>query len=66
MKIGLVSYVNNLRVQYASELIGKGKHSLFEIAEACGYSDYSYFSRVFKKISGQTPSAAAKFIKTKG
>ena len=62
MQIGFVSYLNNLRVQYANELIEKGEQSIAEIATACGYSDYSYFSRVFKKNTGKTPTESMKFM----
>ena len=27
-----------------------------DIGTACGYSDSNYFARVFKRITGQTPS----------
>ena len=27
-----------------------------DISVACGYSDSNYFARVFKRITGQTPS----------
>ena len=37
------------------ELIQKRKMSISEIAEACGYRDYSYFSRVFKRKFGVSP-----------
>ena len=56
MQIGFISYLNNLRIQYACEQIQEGKMSIGEIAKASGYKDYSYFSKVFKKITGKTPS----------
>ena len=62
MQIGFVSYLNRLRVQYANELIEKGELSIAEIADACGYSDYSYFSKVFKKNTGKTPSESMQFL----
>jgi len=34
--------------------------SISEIAELCGYDDALYFSRVFKKSFGCSPSAFAK------
>ena len=65
MQIGFVSYLNNLRVQYANELIEKGEQSIAEIASACGYSDYSYFAKVFKKNTGKTPTQSMRFLDKK-
>ncbi len=65
MQIGFISYLNNLRIQYANELIDKGEQSISEIATACGYSDYSYFARVFKKRTGKTPTGSMRFLDKK-
>ena len=65
MQIGFISYLNSLRIQYACELIQKGNLNMAEISVACGYSDYSYFSKVFKKISGKSPTDALKYLKNK-
>lgn len=65
MQTGFINYLNNLRIQYANELIEKGGISIGEIAESCGYRDYSYFSRVFKRNTGKTPTESLKYMKTK-
>lgn len=65
MQIGFISYLNSLRIQYACELIQNGDMNMSEISVACGYSDYSYFSRVFKKITGHTPTNGLKYLKNK-
>lgn len=65
MQIGFITYLNNLRIQYAYKLIQKGNLNMSEISVACGYSDYSYFSKVFKKISGKSPTDALKYLKNK-
>ena len=65
MQIGFISYLNNLRIQYACELIQKSNMNMSEISTACGYSDYSYFSKVFKKITGHSPTDGLKYIKNK-
>lgn len=65
MQIGFISYLNNLRIQYACELIKKGNLNMTEISVACGYSDYSYFSKVFKKITGHSPTEGLKYLKNK-
>lgn len=65
MQIGFISYLNNLRIQYACELIQEGNMNMTEISVACGYSDYSYFSKVFKKITGHSPTDGLKYLKHK-
>lgn len=62
MKIGFVAYLNNLRVQYANQLMEKGADSISDISSACGYSDYTYFSKVFKKSTGRTPTESIHFF----
>ena len=41
-------------------------YSVSQIAEACGYSEPLYFSRVFKKYFGIAPSEYGKEIKQRG
>ena len=65
MQIGFNSYLNNLRIQYANELIEKMELNISEIAIVCGYNDYSYFSKVFKKRTGKTPTESMKFLDRK-
>ena len=65
MKIGFVSYLNNLRIQYANELMEQKQLTISEIAVAAGYSDYSYFARVFKRVTGKTPTQGIEYIHEK-
>ncbi len=54
--IGLNRYLGDLRLRYAYELLAAGTCSVSEIAAHCGYSDPLYFSKVFKKRTGLTPT----------
>ena len=54
-------YLNNLRINYATELIKKGTDNISVVSSRCGYSDQFYFSKVFKKITGKAPSEYKKF-----
>ena len=63
MQIGFISYLNSLRIQYACELIQNNNMNMSEISIECGYSDYSYFSKVFKKITGHSPTEGLKYLK---
>ncbi|MEI8039087.1 MAG: AraC family transcriptional regulator [Verrucomicrobiota bacterium] len=43
------------RVDLACELLRDADRSLAEIANACGFCDQSYFTRVFQDVKGVTP-----------
>ncbi len=49
-------YLTSLRVSYACELLKTTNFSIAEISEKSGYSDYFYFTRIFKKVVRKTPS----------
>ena len=49
-------YVASLRIQRAKELLTDDSISIQEIAEIVGYNDYFYFTKVFKKVEGISPS----------
>ena len=53
----LTLYVMHLRVAEAKRLLAEKGLSITEVAQAVGYDDYSYFSRVFKKLVGKSPRA---------
>jgi len=57
-----IDYLTKIRIQKASELIQEGKYSVKEIAGMVGYNDQSYFSKVFKKITGQNPGEYRNII----
>lgn len=50
-------YVTQLRMNYARELLVTQLYSVTEVAEQCGYLDAYYFSAVFKRVFGVSPSA---------
>jgi signal transduction histidine kinase/DNA-binding response OmpR family regulator/ligand-binding sensor domain-containing protein len=49
-------YIRVFRVRKAAQLINIGEKNLSEIADITGFSTQSYFSLVFKKHFGMTPS----------
>jgi two-component system response regulator YesN len=49
-------YVTRLRTQHACRLLRTTSLTVSEISEKTGYGDYFYFTRVFKKTTGMTPS----------
>ncbi|NBD27552.1 response regulator transcription factor [Paenibacillus glycinis] len=53
---GFVDYVHRVRLEKAEELLRAGEASISEISGMVGYSDHSYFCKVFKKHTGLSPS----------
>lgn len=49
-------YINTLRIQKAQQLLKNSNLSMGEISWNCGYSDQNYFSRIFKRHVGLTPT----------
>lgn len=49
-------YITNLRMQKAQQLLGSTDMSVGEVSWNCGYDDQNYFSRVFRKHVGTTPT----------
>lgn len=49
-------YLQKKRIELAKTLLAKTEKNVTDIASQCGYEEYSYFCRVFKKSTGQTPN----------
>ena len=56
----ITSYLNNLRIRKAATLIKEQDLSLKEISAMVGIDDQLYFSRLFKKCMGISPSEYGK------
>ncbi|MBR3847992.1 MAG: helix-turn-helix transcriptional regulator [Oscillospiraceae bacterium] len=52
----IMDYYTHLKIERAKILIKSGEMSVSEIAELLGYSSIHYFSRVFKKKTGLSPT----------
>ena len=51
-----IDYLTSLRIAKAKELLQGTEESIKEICSEVGYSDPNYFSRIFKKVVGYTPT----------
>ncbi|BDU51637.1 response regulator transcription factor [Haliovirga abyssi] len=51
----LNNFLNKYRIQKALELLFSGDYKVYEIAELVGFSNYKYFSSVFKKYIKCSP-----------
>lgn len=58
--MGIVDYVNKLRIEKSIVLLTTTTLNLTEISEVVGFSSLRYFSKVFKSIKGDIPSAYRK------
>lgn len=58
----IITYVTKQRVQLALRLLNTSDYSIQEISAQVGILDYNYFTKVFKKQIGCTPSQYRKQI----
>lgn len=56
-------YIRKMRIEKAMLLMETTNYLLTEIAYLTGFSDQSHFNRIFKKQTGQNPSAYRKMVK---
>jgi AraC-like DNA-binding protein len=54
---GFSDFLIDVRIERAKELLSEPGASIKQVSAACGYPDPNYFSRLFKKVTGSTPSA---------
>ena len=55
-RVNFSAYLNEYRIEKAKIMMEDPLINIKDIGAACGYSDSNYFARVFKRITGQTPS----------
>lgn len=63
MKCNLTNYINKLRVEKSKTFLLRNNVSLVDIANSVGFDDQSYFTKVFKKVTGISPG---KYRETHG
>ena len=52
----LLSYLTRYRIHKSMELLRDCRRKVYEVAEQVGYRDVAYFSAIFKKVTGISPS----------
>ena len=55
--VNFVDYIARTRTEKARELLANSNLRISEIAFAVGFQSLSQFNRVFKKLTGKSPSA---------
>ena len=56
------SFYNSFRIEYAKQLLSSGSYRINEISELLGFSSVDYFTGVFKRLTGCTPSGYRQTI----
>lgn len=60
----VVEYMTYIRIQKAQQLLRESDRSITEIADLCGFGNITYFEKVFKEATGQTPVQYRKNVVT--
>jgi two-component system, response regulator YesN len=55
MKFNFNAYLNHIRIEMGKKLLSDEKVALVDISSMVGFEDQSYFTKVFKKITGISP-----------
>lgn len=61
--ISLIEYLQYYRIEQAKRKLQSTHLSIADIAEQVGYSNLTYFSRIFKRTTGYTPSQYRRIFK---
>ncbi|OMF21774.1 hypothetical protein BK133_27805 [Paenibacillus sp. FSL H8-0548] len=56
----LITYINQVRVEKAKELLRNSDDKIYLISEQVGFSSQPYFIRVFKNMTGMSPNEYRK------
>ncbi len=64
-KGNLVDFINSVRISQAKKLLVGSSHDIDYIAFAVGFNTHNYFTTVFRRFEGMTPSEY-RLMKTRG
>ena len=55
-ELGFSEYINTCKIHEAKRLLDEGNLKVYEVADMMGFESSFYFSKVFKKVEGISPS----------
>lgn len=64
-KEGFSEYLNRVRIKKSMELLENSTVSISNISGMVGYSEHSYFCKVFKRITGTSPGSYRKELQVR-
>jgi two-component system response regulator YesN len=51
-----LSYLTKVRIEHAKQMLATRRYTVYEVCAMTGYQDSKYFSQLFRKFEGMTPS----------
>lgn len=60
MKVTVIEYLNQIRIKNARHLLESSSYDISHISGLCGFNSVAYFSNVFHKLVGCSPSEYRK------
>ena len=58
--LSISEYITKLRMEKAKEMLNNTKCDIVHISEACGYNNFTYFAKQFKRMYGISPGKFRK------
>jgi len=58
-----MTFVTEVRIDYAQQCLKDPHHSITEVSEMCGYKNYKHFVKLFKNITQMTPTEYRKQLR---
>lgn len=62
LNCGFIDYLNKVRIDRACNFLHDNQLKTYEVAYKVGFHDEKYFTKVFKRVTGQSPSQYRKNI----
>lgn len=56
LNMSVAKYIVYFKMEKAKELLSDGHLKIIDVADALGFDDFNYFSKVFKRVTSLTPS----------
>ena len=60
MKLTVIDYLTQIRIKNARQLLEFTNNDIGQIAQSCGFHSATYFCNLYRKITGESPSAFRK------